>query len=562
MMPVGAESLGWYDPCAGGDLLTTHSYRHAPLRPDQLAPEILRLAQAEAPRAEFFQRLCEALASTVRSGSVNLWVVEGQVWLDLRWDEFNGFSARRHPAPKAVTVGSLCPLAGWEPEGWDQDVLTVRTSSGQGPTSVTVVTLVAGHRTAGWLAFPGSDPAYLIKREAEEFLRVSETLAIALEQQRLLAAVRERVKELMCTYEISRLTDGPDELGSLLAKAAELIPPATQYPEVAVAAIVLDGQSHGETAAEVSAGFKTPLVIGGAQRGWVEVAYTEDRPRLGDAAFQAEEVELLATVVRQIAALVERRENQAERKKLERRLRHADRLATIGTLSAGVAHELNEPLGAVLGFAQLAAGHPELPEAAAGDLKKIEDAALHAREIVRQLMLFARRDAPMTQPTEWEGVITAARDLMTVRCRDAEVVVVEDRNCDGVFVDADPARLQQVVVNLIVNAVQAMPGGGTLAIRTWAEDHTAVLEVEDTGVGMDERVRERVFVPFFTTKDVNEGTGLGLAVVHGIVTAHGGSIRVESVLSQGSLFEVRLPQSGGPGGPAGDPEADTAISRV
>ncbi len=525
----------------------TVSDRQLPLRPDQLAPEILRLAQAEAPQAEFFKSLCEALASTVRSGAVNLWVIEGPVWLDLRWDRDGGFSARRCPAPKTVTVENLCPLAGWEPEGWDHDVLTVRASQDEGPSSVTVLGLVAGDRKAGWLAFPGSDPAYLVKREAEEFLRVSETLAIALEQQRLLAAIRERVKELTCTYGLSGLTDGPDTLEELLARAAELIPPALQWPEIAVAAIVLDGRSHGESAVEINDGFRTPLIIGGAERGWVEVAYTENRPRLGDSAFQPEEVELLATVARQIAGLVERRENRAEREKLERRLRHADRLATIGTLSAGVAHELNEPLGAVLGFAQLASGHPDVPEAVAGDLKKIEDAALHAREIVRQLMLFARRDPPLTQPTEWEAVVTAALALMTVRCRDAGVVVVEEFLSDGIFVDADPARLQQVVVNLIVNAVQAMPDGGTLTIRTRTEDHSAILEVEDTGVGMDERVRERVFVPFFTTKDVNEGTGLGLAVVHGIVSAHEGSIRVDSTPGEGSRFEVRLPQSGQPG---------------
>ncbi|RLE25778.1 MAG: hypothetical protein DRJ65_07000 [Acidobacteria bacterium] len=523
--------------------MTTLPHRQLSLRPDQLAPEILRLAQAEAPQAEFFQRLCEALASTVRSGTVNLWVIEGPVWLDLRWDRMSGFSARRCSAPKTETVENLCPLAGWEPEGWDHDVLTVRASRSQGPSSITVLGLVAGDRKAGWLAFPGSDPAYLLKREAEEFLKVSETLAIALEQQRLLAAIRERVKELTCTYGLSGLTEGPDSLEELLGRAAELIPPALQWPEIAVAAIVLDGQSHGHSVVEINDGFRTPLIIGGAERGWVEVAYTEDRPRLGDSAFQPEEVELLATVARQIAALVERRESRAEREKLERRLRHSDRLATIGTLSAGVAHELNEPLGAVLGFAQLASGHPDVPEAVAGDLKKIEDAALHAREIVRQLMLFARRDPPLTQPTEWEAVVTAALALMTVRCRDAGVVVVEEFLGEGVFVDADPARLQQVVVNLIANAVQAMPDGGTLTLRTRAEGNDAVLEVEDTGVGMDERVRERVFVPFFTTKDVNEGTGLGLAVVHGIVTAHEGSIRVDSSPGEGTRFEVCLPQT-------------------
>jgi signal transduction histidine kinase len=515
-----------------------------PLGPDQLAPEILRLAQAEAPRPEFFRRLCAALASTVRSGTVNLWVVEGPVWLDLRWDRDGGFSARKRPAPERVTVEALSLLAGWEPEGWDHDVLTVRVGRAPDASSVTVLPLVAGDRTLGWLAFPGSDPAYLVEREAEEFLRVSETLAIALEQQRLLAAVRERVKELTCTYGLSGLIDGPDALEILLAKAAALIPPALQYPEVAVAGIVLDGDSYGEDVDRVTAEFKTPLIIGGAERGWVEVGYTEEPPQLGDAVFLPEEIELLATVARQISGLVERRENAHQREKLERRLRHADRLATIGTLSAGVAHELNEPLGAVLGFAQLAAGHPDVPEAVSGDLKKIEDAALHAREIVRQLMLFARRDPPLTQSTEWEAVVTAALELTSVRCREAGIVVVEERDAENVLVDADPARLQQVVVNLIVNAVQAMPEGGTLTLRTRSEDESAVLEVEDTGVGMDERVRERIFVPFFTTKDVNEGTGLGLAVVHGIVTAHEGSIVVDSVPGKGSRFEVRLPRSG------------------
>ena len=134
--------------------------------------------------------------------------------------------------------------------------------------------------------------------------------------------------------------------------------------------------------------------------------------------------------------------------------------------------------------------------------------------------------------------------LTSVRRTEAGIDIVEHRGARGVFVDADPARLQQVVVNLIVNAVQAMPGGGTLTVTTRADTENAILEVVDTGIGMDERVRERIFVPFFTTKDVNEGTGLGLAVVHGIVTAHGGSISVDSVPGEGSKFELRLPRSG------------------
>ena len=108
-------------------------------------------------------------------------------------------------------------------------------------------------------------------------------------------------------------------------------------------------------------------------------------------------------------------------------------------------------------------------------------------------------------------------------------------------ITADPAQLKQVLVNLVVNAVQAMPDGGTLTVSTRASDSCVLLIVKDTGAGMSEDVREKVLLPFFTTKDVNEGTGLGLAVVHGIVTSHGGSISVESRPGYGTRFEIGLP---------------------
>jgi len=106
---------------------------------------------------------------------------------------------------------------------------------------------------------------------------------------------------------------------------------------------------------------------------------------------------------------------------------------------------------------------------------------------------------------------------------------------------ADAGQLTQVLVNLLVNAVQAMPGGGRLIVRTLVEDEHVVCTVEDTGVGMTEEILDRLFVPFFTTKDVNQGTGLGLPVVHGIVTSHGGTIEVTSAPGKGAAFTVRLP---------------------
>jgi len=121
-------------------------------------------------------------------------------------------------------------------------------------------------------------------------------------------------------------------------------------------------------------------------------------------------------------------------------------------------------------------------------------------------------------------------------------------------VTADPAQLNQALVNLLVNAIQAMPEGGQLLVETKAVEDQVVLIVEDTGTGMSEDVIKQVFVPFFTTKDVDQGTGLGLPVVHGIVSAHGGSIHVESKIGRGSRFEIRLPVAGIEGRKEGTPD--------
>ncbi|UCC48640.1 MAG: GHKL domain-containing protein, partial [Gemmatimonadota bacterium] len=112
---------------------------------------------------------------------------------------------------------------------------------------------------------------------------------------------------------------------------------------------------------------------------------------------------------------------------------------------------------------------------------------------------------------------------------------------------ADPVQLKQVVVNLAVNAVQAMPGGGTLTVVVRSDESSVVIEVQDTGIGMTKEVMGQIFNPFFTTKDVGEGTGLGLCVVHGIVASHGGTIDVESEVGEGSKFTVRLPYQANPG---------------
>ena len=222
-------------------------------------------------------------------------------------------------------------------------------------------------------------------------------------------------------------------------------------------------------------------------------------------------------------------------------LLHADRLATIGQLSAGVAHELNEPIGSIMGFAQLIQKNPDVPEQAQKDIEKIMKASLHAREVIKKLMIFARQMPPQKTSLNLNQIIEEGLYFLESRCAKEGIKVVRELAKTLPEITADPAQMTQVLVNIIVNAIQAMPEGGQLTIQTKVSGKHVLLIIEDTGIGMEKKELKHIFLPFFTTKDVGKGTGLGLAVVHGIVTSHGGSIHVESKVNEGTRFTLQLP---------------------
>jgi len=356
-------------------------------------------------------------------------------------------------------------------------------------------------------------------------------------------SLRERVKELTCLYGIAQIAGRPGmSLDEVLQGVVELLPCAWQYPEITSARITRDGSVH-QTVGFQEAGQKqtAEIVAGGRPRGAVKIVYAEQKPELDEGPFLKEERNLIDEVSRQIALIIERREAEGDRLKLHNQLLHADRLATIGMLAAGVAHELNEPLGNILGFAQLAEKCPGIPASAQQDIGKIEAASLHAREIIRKLLVFAREKAPEKTQVNLNQVAEDGLYFFEARCAKSGIELVCSLTADLPEITADPAQLNQVLVNLVVNALQSMPGPGKITVQTRFCDHNVYLIVEDTGAGMSKDVLDKIFVPFFTTKDVGHGTGLGLPVVHGIVTAHDGSIEVESKVGSGTRFEIRLP---------------------
>ena len=376
--------------------------------------------------------------------------------------------------------------------------------------------------------------------------RLAILLGTTLAHHRTERALVERVKELTCLHAIARATARRDaELSAILQEVGTLLPPAWQYPDAARARIVLDGQAYGSP--DFTDGWprqSAAIIVRGLPRGTVEVGYAEPRPSADEGPFLREERALIDSVAQELSALVEQRTSEEERARLQEQLRHADRLVTIGQLSAGVAHELNEPLTTMLGFAQLCRKHPGLPSPVVGDLDRIIAATLHAREIVKKLMLFARERPPERGPVSPERVLDEGISFVEPRAAKAGIEI-QRRVAPGLpEIQADSHQLVQVVVNLLVNAIQAMPGGGVVVLEAYTEKGYVVWAVADQGVGMGPETVERIFEPFFTTKGVGEGTGLGLSVVHGIVTAHGGHMQVQSEPGRGSRFEAHLPIAG------------------
>lgn len=358
----------------------------------------------------------------------------------------------------------------------------------------------------------------------------------------------ERVKELTCLYEVAAVfAERPGSLREQLARVVAVLPGACRYPERAVARLRLDDievASRNAAPGAATACLRAALRVAGSERGEVVLGYTVPREEANtehDGLFLAEERALLETVASQIGVFVASVESEQRRADMEATLRHADRLATIGQLAAGVAHELNEPLGNVLGFAQLALKAQDVPAQVRADLTRITEAALRGREIIRKLLVFARQSPASKQPTKLNSIVEEAMFLLEAGCENPGVRFVRELGAGLPDVEADPVQIRQVVTNLVINAMQAIHDTGSVTVRTEAEHDAVVLSVHDTGTGMTPEVLRRVFDPFFTTKDVGQGTGLGLAVVQGIVAGHGGTIDVTSEPGAGSVFRVRLP---------------------
>jgi two-component system, cell cycle sensor histidine kinase and response regulator CckA len=265
---------------------------------------------------------------------------------------------------------------------------------------------------------------------------------------------------------------------------------------------------------------------------------------------------LNSAIERELREVELRREREVEREALEERLRQSQKLEGIGRLAGGIAHDFNNLLTAIIGYTEMVLDQIGPDKPISKDLDEIRRASDRAVALTRQLLAFSRKQTLKVVPTDLNGIIVSMRNMLERLI--GEDIAIQSRLAEHLpQVLADRVQIEQVVLNLIMNARDAMPRGGVIAIETRPVESGAVesaaheqvtpgryveLIISDTGQGMDGATQARIFEPFFTTKGAGEGTGLGLATVYGVVQQLGGHIAVTSIIGRGTTFSLYFPE--------------------
>ncbi len=308
------------------------------------------------------------------------------------------------------------------------------------------------------------------------------------------------------------------ERGELLGKSVEMLIPAPLRSE------------HRQHRAEFTQIPQTRAMGSGRELFGLRKDGSELAVEIGLTPIQtAKGIRVLASIV-----------DISERKRLETQLRRAERLAELGTLASGMAHEIGTPMNVILGRAEYLLQRTA-DEGMRKGLATIVTQVERITKVMNQLLAFARRKTPERRAVDLGEIVDDSLEMFEERITHSRITVDKTIESSLPPVRADRDQLIQVLINLVMNSIHAMPEGGRLRLSLAREGSHVCLGLSDTGHGMPEEIRSKVFEPFFTTKDFGKGTGLGLTVVKGIIEEHGGTIAVESAVDKGTTFWIRLP---------------------
>jgi len=355
--------------------------------------------------------------------------------------------------------------------------------------------------------------------------------------------LRERIKELTCLYEVTSLIVNCDydDVRTALHGIVQCLERAWQFDadtfvELKTSQYQIKTQEKGQAYVFL----ESPITLFNKMQGQIKVGYPTPKYQWTD--FLPEEQQLLDNVCLEVGNLLERKEIRANEARIRRQVEQSDRLRILGEITAGIAHELNTPLANILGFAELLQERVGTDAQSAKDMDKIINNAIFSREVVKKLMFFACEMPQEKETVNVVPIIEDAIDLMRTTLRQNGVECELITTGPTISMRIDKIQLTQVLFNLIVNAIYFSPSGGTIHVRVIEEKDQVTLEIADEGTGIPDDVAPHIFDPFFTSKPIGEGSGLGLSVVHGIVKSHQGTITQRKNSPKGSIFTLEFPK--------------------
>jgi len=352
--------------------------------------------------------------------------------------------------------------------------------------------------------------------------------------------LKERVKELSCLYDISSaIVNRGNSITETLQQICQILKVAWRFGEKAIVELQLDSFTFFTSPLEQETIFQyTPISIGPKNCGYLKVHYPKNE--FDPIHFLEEEQKLLDKVSLEISNLIEKEAAKEKEALLIRSAEHTDRLSILGETTAGIAHELNTPLGNILGFAELISQHTTDPQIA-NDVSKIINAAIYSREIVKKLMFFSADMPQKFVYLELEPVIKEALNLLEPNFKKAGITWTLAIDKPGIKAEIDPVQFTQILFNILINSLYASAKNSVITLNLYSDTANFYLEIADQGTGIAPEIQHKIFEPFFTTKPVGDGSGLGLSVVHGIIKRHNGEIIALANQPNGTIFKITLP---------------------
>ncbi|TXD50957.1 MULTISPECIES: sensor histidine kinase [unclassified Polaribacter] len=359
------------------------------------------------------------------------------------------------------------------------------------------------------------------------------------------AALKERIKELTCLYEISSIIGdaSADFIEDTLNNILFSLKKGFQFP--LDTNMTINTEIYNISTTETinkSISINANITVFKELKGTLFVCLDPHKYTLKD--FLHEEQLLIDNIAIKVGGFLERVAIQQNETSLKRQMEHADRLSIVGEITAGIAHELNTPLANILGFAELLKDSLKgsLNEKN-GDIDKIIDNAIYSREVVKKLMFFSCKMPQEMQLINFVPVIRNAIKLLDATFRKENVKPIINIKGEDLWLKADSVQITQILFNLLMNAIYFSPKNGLVTIQASETKKNIVLKISDEGKGFIKEDLPKIFQPFFSTKPIGDGAGLGLSVVHGIVSSHKGNISAKNNIHKGAVFTVILPKN-------------------